>query len=139
MRSTSAELRKPSPLRERGNLAAESCIQPAVQMRLRQADKIREIGSALADEGILTLDSQARALGLSRSTTWTILKASHKSSGLSAALIARMLAHPNLLPAVRRKIFEYIKEKKAGLYGDTPARLRKFSARLSLAHLKCKV
>jgi hypothetical protein len=108
-------------------------------MRLRQADKIREIGRALADAGIFTLDSQARALGLSRSTTWTILKASHKSSGLSAALIARMLAHPNLLPAVRRKIFEYIKEKKAGLYGDTPARLRKFSARLSLAQLKCRV
>ena len=136
MRSTSAELRKPSPLLERGKPATAGCTQPAVQMRLRQANKIREIGRVLADEGIFTLDSQARALGLSRSTTWTILKATHKSSGLSVALIARMLARPNLSPSVRRKIFEYIKEKRAGQYGDTPARLRRFSARLLLAQLK---
>jgi len=102
---------------------------------VRQADKIREIGCALVEAGLFTLDVQAQALGLSRSTTWTILKANHKSSGLSAALIARMLAQPGLPPAVRSKIFEYIKDKKAGLFGDTPARLRRFAARLSVAQL----
>jgi len=107
------------------------CRGAALDMKLRQASKIREIGHTLVDVGFPTLDMQARALGLSRSTTWTILKASHKSSGLSAAIITRMLARPGLPPQVRLKIFEYINEKTAGLYGDSEARLRKFTTRLS--------
>jgi len=107
------------------------CRGAAVDMKLRQASKIREIGHTLVDVGFPTLDMQARALGLSRSTTWTILKASHKSSGLSAAIITRMLEQPGLPEGVRLKIFEYISEKAAGLYGDSEARLRKFTTRLS--------
>ncbi|SRR6266545_3791385 len=131
MRSSSAELRKWSALRQHGKSCRDSCTHAAVDMRVRQASKIREIGLALVDGGFFTLDVQARALGLPRSTTWTILKASHKSSGLSAALIARMLANPGLPPRVRRKVLEYVKEKKSGLYGDNRTRLRKFAARLS--------
>src|SRR5262249_6439431 len=137
MRSNSAELRKPTSLQEDSKPLEKSCTHAAVERRLRQADKIREIGCALVEAGFSTRDAQARGLGRSRSTTWTILKANHKSSGLSALLIARMLAQPSLPVGVRRKLFEYIKEKEAGLYGDAPTRLRKFAARLSVAQLKC--
>lgn len=99
-------------------------------LKARQAAKIRQLGEALVDAGYRGLDDQARVLGLSRSTTWTILKANHKSSGLSAAVINRMLAAPDLPPRVRLKIFEYIEEKGAGLYGDEEACVRKFTARV---------
>jgi len=101
--------------------------------KTRQAAKIRELGEALIASEILTLDAQAEALGLSRSTTWTILKGSHKSSGLSAAIINRVLAAPQLPPLVRAKVLEYIEEKTAGLYGDCQPRLRKFVALLSIS------
>ena len=99
-------------------------------MKKQQASKIREIGEALVAAGFRALDEQAEALGLSRSTTWTILKGNHKNSGLSAATINRILAAPHLPPIVRAKIHEYIEEKIVGLYGDSKTRLRKFTATL---------
>jgi hypothetical protein len=63
-------------------------------VKARQSSKIKELGDALIAIGCLSLDHQAEALGLARSTTWTILKASHKGSGLSATVINRMLATP---------------------------------------------
>jgi hypothetical protein len=97
----------------------------------RQSAKIREIGDALCAAGHLTLDQQALALGLSRSTTWSILQAGHKSSGLSTHVINRMLAWPKLPPAVRSKIFEYVAEKREGLYGHSNEQLCKFMFNLS--------
>ena len=81
-------------------------------MRARQSSKIRELGDALIAEGYLTLNEQARALGLGLSTTWTILKRNYKTSGLSAGIINRMLAAPRLPALVRARILEYIDEKK---------------------------
>src|SRR5258708_38092757 len=66
--------------------------------RARQFSKIRELVEAVKAGGFLTLEEQAKALGLSRSTAWTIRKASHKASGLSASIINRMLA-----PAFQRR------------------------------------
>jgi hypothetical protein len=100
-------------------------------MKARQSSKIREIGDALIAEGYLTLDEQAGALGLGRSTTWTLLKGNHKTSGLSAGVINRMLAAPQ--PAlVQAKILEYIDEKIASFYGHSNTQLRRFTARLSI-------
>src|SRR5215467_8007356 len=104
-------------------------------MKKRQSLKIREIGDALVTEGFITLDEQARALGLSRSTTWTLLQANHKTSGLSAAVINRMLAQPELPSAVHAKILEYVEEKSAGIYGHSPRQVRRFTERLSLERL----
>jgi predicted DNA-binding transcriptional regulator AlpA len=101
-------------------------------MKARQSAKIRELREALVASGFLTLDEQSKALGLSRSTTWTILKGNHKASGLSAAIIDRMLAAPRLPPLVRAKIHEYIEDKTAGLYGNNKTTLRKLTARLSI-------
>src|SRR5437867_1074678 len=100
------------------------------ELKARQSARIKEIGEALIAEGICALDQQAEALGLPRSTTWTIVKGNHKNSGLSAAIITRMLAAPQLPPRVRVKIFRYANEKRAGHFGDSKLRLRQFQARL---------
>jgi hypothetical protein len=101
-------------------------------MGARQSSKIRELGDALIAEGYLTLDEQARALGLGRNTTWTILKRHYKTSGLSAGIINRMLAAPRLPALVRAGILEYIDEKTAGLYGHSNTQLRRFAIRLTV-------
>src|SRR5947208_776667 len=88
-------------------------------MKKRQAHKIRELGEALVSEGFLTLDQQATALELCRSTASTILRAHHKASGLSAAVINSMLAAPELPPRVRTKILEYVEKKIARSYGHS--------------------
>lgn len=92
----------------------------------RQVAKIKELADALVAAGYVSLDAQARALGLSRSTTWTILKGKHKNYGLSAALINRVLDKPDLNWRVRAKIIEYVREKSAGSYGHNNNQLRRF-------------
>jgi hypothetical protein len=101
------------------------------EMKARQCAKIKEIGDALRFAGYVTLDEQALVLGLGRSTTWAVLQADHKASGLSAAVINRMLAAPRLPPTVSEKILEYVNEKASGLYGHSPARRRRFVINLS--------
>src|SRR6266498_2970458 len=98
-------------LTPRGPHAGSNTI--GADMKARQSSKIREIGDALVAMGLLTLDEQAKALGLGRSTAWTILQASHKGSGLSAAVVNQMLAAPQLPPLVRAVILEYVDEKTA--------------------------
>ena len=98
--------------------------------RAQQSSKIKELAEAVKSAGFLTLDEQAKALGLSRSTAWTILKASHKASGLSASIINRMLAAPELPSLARTKILEYVEEKASGLDGGSRSQRRKFAARL---------
>jgi hypothetical protein len=105
------------------------------RMKARQSYKIRELAEAIKCAGFVTLDEQAKALGLSRSTAWTIRKASHKASGLSASIINRMLAAPQLPPLARTKILEYVEEKAAGLYGGSRTQRRQFAARLSIEKL----
>ena len=107
----------------------------SVTMKARQSSKIRELAEAVESAGFLTLDEQARALGVPRSTAWTIRRASHKASGLTASIINRMLTAPQLPPLVRSKILEYVEEKAAGFYGGSQNQLRNFVARLSIKHL----
>ncbi len=102
----------------------------ATELKALQRSKIRELRDALLNAGLVTLDAQADALGLSRSTTWAILKANHKASGLSAAIINRMLESPRLPLAARATILEYIEEKTAGCYGASTTQQRRFSARV---------
>jgi hypothetical protein len=99
-------------------------------MRARQAAKLGELRQALLDEGYRSLDQQAAALGLGRSTTWVILQGHHKLSGLRAATLNRMLRSERIPLATKRILEEYIEEKCAGVYGHTGAALRKFCAQL---------
>jgi hypothetical protein len=103
--------------------------------KARQAAKLAAIRQTLIAAGFRTLDAQSGALGLGRSSTYATLKAQHKASGLSARVINRMLASPDLPPAVRAIVLEYIEEKLAGLYGHRPFRLKQFSARLGIKRL----
>jgi hypothetical protein len=98
------------------------------ETRVRHTSKIREIGEALRVAEIVGLNRQAEALGLCRSTTWTLLHGEHKCSGLSSALINRMLAAPQLPDSVRAKVLEYVDERRAGLYGHSQISLRRFRA-----------
>ena len=90
--------------------------------RARQWAKIREITESLRLAGFQSLDEQAEAIGLNRSTTWSILKGLHKNSGLSTTTIFRILSHKRLPAPVRKKLLEYVEEKARGLYGDSPIR-----------------
>ena len=107
-------------------------ISPCIRNKdhkARQAIRIKEIGAALAADGFVTVDEQARALGLSRSSAWAVLKADHKASGLTVPTINRMLSSPELPPRARVAILTYIEEKLAGLYGHNKIQLRRFAAR----------
>ena len=65
------------------NSIAAPTITPGVlsEMKACQSAKIRELGQALIDAGVRTLDAQADALGVPRSTAWTILKRVTKAMG----------------------------------------------------------
>ena len=101
-------------------------------MKAMQCSKIRELRQALVKAGYLTLGQQAEILRLGRSTAWAVLRGNHKSSGLSAASIKRMLASQQLPPPVRKILLEYVEEKSAGAYGHNQAQLRKFRERLGV-------
>ena len=96
------------------------------ELKERQTCKIRELADSLVAVGFISLDEQADALGLSRSTTWTILQAKHKNYGLSAGIIKRVLRKPDLHPRIRSKIIEYVEAKAAGSYGHNDAQTHRF-------------
>ena len=103
--------------------------------RTQQRLKIEEIGTTLAQCGFVALDEQAYVLGLTRSTAWTVIRGKHKTSGLSATTINRMLATGRLPLRVRLTLLEYIAEKMSGAYGDQKHRLEVFASRISPVHM----
>ena len=119
-------------VRERSERVSVRISPVSVRMKekARQSSKIRELSEAVEAAGFVTLDEQAKVLGLPRSTAWTIRRASHKASGLSASIINRMLAAPALPLLVRARILEYVEEKTAGLYGGSQSQRRRFAAQL---------
>jgi len=124
---------------ESGELQSQKDVPPIPsKMKARQVAKIKELATALERAGFCTLDEQAKALGLCRSTAWTVRRANHKASGLSASLINRMLAAPHLPALVRSKILEYVEEKAAGVYGGSRVQRRSFAARISLGGALCE-
>ena len=100
--------------------------------RALQASRIREIGRALSEAGYEHIDSQAEILGLSRSTTWTVLQGNHKHSGLTASVIHQMLESEKLPASVRHKIIEYVMEKLSGHHGHNEKQILHFSRRMSV-------
>ncbi len=104
--------------------------------RTQQRLKIEEIATTLAECGFVALDEQAYVLGLSRSTTWTVIRGRHKTSGLCAMTINRMLDTGRLPPRVRQKLLEYIAAKMAGAYGDQKHRLKAFASKISPVHMQ---
>ena len=66
------------------------------------------ISQALIQSGYKSLDAQARALGLSRSTAWTVIKHHHKLGRLHSTTTAKMLANPALPDQVRAAVEAYL-------------------------------
>ena len=73
--------------------------------------KIQDISDALNSSGYTSLDQQANALGLHRSTVWTIRKNKHKLGLLSAKTIERIITNPTTPPRVLAALQEYVVEK----------------------------
>jgi hypothetical protein len=82
---------------------------------VRCATKIQHIAEALIAEGYLSLDAQAKALGVHRSTAWTIVKTKHKLGRLSLKTTNSMLANPELPSSVRNVVLQYLIERSDGL------------------------
>ena len=72
---------------------------------------LQQIKEALIKSGHSKLDQQAKALGLHRSTAWTIVKAKHKLGRLNAKTARRILANPHTPPHVRSVIQKYLAER----------------------------
>ena len=92
----------------------------------RQALKLAEIREALVAAGYDTTARQAAVLGVCRATAWVVLNRD-KRAGPSASVIKRILPSPNIPPAVRGKVEEYIQERISGLYGHCVSATRAFS------------
>jgi hypothetical protein len=120
-----------APTKRTGSAQTRLACPIIAEMKARQSAKIQKLGQALIDAGLCTLDEQANALGLPRSTAWTILKTCHKSTGLSAMIIERMLGSSKLPPRARAIIVEYVEEKSFGLYGGRRKQQQRFAVRLS--------
>jgi hypothetical protein len=96
--TASSNLREQAPHSVRtyraGSNGASRALYCGPKSKTRQTSRIRELGSALAAEGLVTLDEQARALDLSRSTAWA---GSCQSAGRRRAQSA-----PHLVQSVSR-------------------------------------
>jgi hypothetical protein len=66
------------------------------------------ISEALISSGYTSLDKQAKALGVHRSTAWVIIKNKHKLGRLSAKTVYRILDNPQTPPAVRTIVQQYM-------------------------------
>lgn len=78
---------------------------------MRKLTSIQEIREALVTSGYVSLDQQAKALGIHRATTWTIIKSKHKLGRLNKKTVKRILENPKTPPAVRTVVQQYLGEK----------------------------
>ena len=100
-----------------GNRVATNLRLPTPKVTYRKyATRIQHIADALVAEGCVALDKQAKALGVHRSTAWTIMRTKHKLDRLSLKTTNRMLASPELPPSVRIIVLQYLAERSDGLH-----------------------
>jgi hypothetical protein len=102
-----------------------------LEAKAKQASKLAEIREALVAAGYDTAAKQAIALGVCRSTAWVVLNRDN-------SVIKRILSSPNLPPAARRKVEEYVINKIAGLYGHREERTRWFRSQFPTSASKQK-
>jgi plasmid maintenance system antidote protein VapI len=73
--------------------------------------ELRHISEALIASGYTSLDAQAKALGIHRTTAWTIVKNKHKLARLSAKTIDRILTNPGTPSSVRAVVQQYLSKR----------------------------
>jgi hypothetical protein len=76
----------------------------------RRTIPVQDIADALIKAGYKSLDGQAKALGIHRATTWTIIKTEHKLGHLNAKTTERILANPELPLCIRDVLQRYAAE-----------------------------
>ena len=76
----------------------------------RRTIPVQDIADALIKAGYKSLDEQAKALGIHRATTWTIIKTKHKLGHLNAKTTERILANPDLPLCIRDVLQRYAAE-----------------------------
>jgi hypothetical protein len=108
-----------------GKRSKQSAIGSRRRAKHRQASKLAQIRKALIADGFDSAGKQAIALGVSRPTAWTLLNRD-KRAGPSSMVVKRILSSPNLPPAARRRIEEYVEEKISGVYGHSEKSRRWF-------------
>lgn len=121
---------------DRGTLHKQLDMQPTPptnrrNIKLKQCAKIAELREALLIAGFQSVDRQARALGLGRSTAWSVLRAGHKSTGLTGSIIRRISSSPELPENARLVLQQYVAQKLAGTFGHDTKQLRRFRSALS--------
>ena len=91
--------------------------------RRNYAVRLQHISEALIASGYTRLDQQAKALGVNRSTAWTIVNTKHKLDRLSTKTTKRILANPALPPSVRFVMQRYLAERSKALARRAKRRL----------------
>ena len=86
-------------------------INSSFRARRKYATNIQHIAEALVEAGYTTLDAQAKALGIHRATTWTIIRDRHKLDRLNTSTTNRMLSNSELPSSVRDVIQRYVAER----------------------------
>lgn len=81
------------------------------EVRRRRIATVEQIAEALVADGYTSLDCQAKALGINRSTAWTIVKTKHKSGCLHRKTTQRILENPDTPPSVRAVVQKYLAER----------------------------
>jgi hypothetical protein len=76
----------------------------------RRTIPVQDIADALIKAGYASLDAQAKALGIRRSTVWTIVRTKHKLGHLNAKTTERMLANPELPECIRDVLQRHVAE-----------------------------
>ena len=61
---------------------------------VRRTIPVQRIADALVEAGYISLDQQARALGVHRATAWTIMRTKHKLGYLNGKTAERMNVQP---------------------------------------------
>ena len=73
--------------------------------------RLQDIGDALVAAGYTSLDEQAKALGVTRSTARNIVNGKNKLDRLARKTTKRILADPETPPSVRAIIRQYLAER----------------------------
>jgi len=72
---------------------------------------VQPLVNALLAAGYGSLDQQANALGIHRSTAWTIIKNKHKLGCLNQATVSRILTNSGTPQSVRLLVEHYLNER----------------------------
>jgi hypothetical protein len=86
--------------------------------------ELERISEALIVSGYISLNQQAKALGLHRNTAWTIINNKHKLGRVSNKTISRILTN-RAPPAVRAVLVDYL-AKRCRAVQRKPNRLTPF-------------